>query len=1049
MAIIYSYPRNTDILPTDIIVGTTTKMYNGKPKNETKNFLIGDLSDYITADYVPYTGAWQDVDLGSNTLLLNNGYTTITLSTINGGLNITDGTEFTNINTFAFSTGHNILNTAASLTAGGLLALRTNGVATGYLSATSLTSNITLSFPDKPAGTYTIATTEDTNSITLTTEGNSGSSTLIDSVLNVPTYTLSGLGGEPFITAGTVSQYWRGDKTWQTFPTIPTITPAALTKVDDTNVTLALGGTPNTALLQATSLTLGWTGTLADSRITSASTWNAKQDAITLGTTAQYFRGDLSLATFPTNVSSFTNDSGYITSSALSPYLTSATAASTYFPIPTGTTGQYIRGNGTLATFPTIPTVGTWGALNYPTWTTGTPFVKMTAAGTFALDTSTYLTSITSSNVTTALGYTPVTNARTLTINGIGYDLTADRSWTISTFTSPLTTKGDLFTYNSTNARLPVGLDTQVLIADSTTSTGLKWGTNTAATPTGYYLAISDSTTQDNPTANIPRAVKFNTIDLSNGFSLQTETAVFTGTINNGGVGAGTILNVTGVTSGTLKVGMVLTGGSITAGTFISAFTSGTGGIGTYVVSVSQLKTSATYTGTMTSQIVVSNTGIYNLQFSSQMDKSDAGVDYVNFWLRKNGTDITASSGVISLQGNSPAYMMAAWNYLIELIAGDIIELYWASADINMSIISETAQTSPFAHPAVQSTILSITQQSGIMAGTGITAINSLTGAAQTLTTGTTGTDFAIVDSGTDHKFNLPTASATARGALSSADWTIFNSKGSGTVTSVAALTLGTTGTDLSSSVATGTTTPVITLNVPDASATARGVITINGQTIAGAKTFSTAPILSSLTASQLLATDASKNVQSLTTATYPSLTEISYVKGVTSAIQTQLAGKQASLIYTPYRYLNTTQSTTTGTVTETVVATATIAAGTFNSNDIMKMFFQASKSVTTSNVTMRVKIGSTSTFASATTIATYTFTTTSGFVTMQRNFSLAGGNINTAAPTSTLLTDIFATSTSLTAVAANPANTLYVFFSLQLGTSGDSVNFTMANLSN
>ena len=46
-----------------------------------------------------------------------------------------------------------------------------------------------------------------------------------------------------------------------------------------------------------------------------------------------------------------------------------------------------------------------------------------------------------------------------------------------------------------------------------------------------------------------------------------------------------------------------------------------------------------------------------------------------------------------------------------------------------------------------------------------------------------------------------------------------------GTVTSVAALTLGTTGTDLSSSVATGTTTPVITLNVPTASAANRGAL--------------------------------------------------------------------------------------------------------------------------------------------------------------------------------------------------------------------------------
>jgi hypothetical protein len=304
--------------------------------------------------------------------------------------------------------------------------------------------------------------------------------------------------------------------------------------------------------------------------------------------------------------------------------------------------------------------------------------------------------------------------------------------------------------------------------------------TNTATpTPTGYYLSISDSTTQTNPTANTPRAVKFDTTDLANGFSLQTQTAVFTGTINNGGAGAGTILNVTSVTSGTLKVGMVLTGGSITAGTFISAFTSGTGGVGTYVVSVSQNRASATYTGTMTSQMVCANTGIYNLQFSSQLDKSDAGVDNVNFWLRKNDIDIPYSAGNLSLQGASPAYMMASWNYVIQLLSGDIIELYWASADENMTIYSEPAQTSPYAKPAVQSTIFTITQQSGIMAGTGITALGTSgsqqTGSVQTLATGTSGTDFGITSSSNTQTFNLPTANATNRGALSSADWQTFS----------------------------------------------------------------------------------------------------------------------------------------------------------------------------------------------------------------------------------------------------------------------------------
>lgn len=49
-------------------------------------------------------------------------------------------------------------------------------------------------------------------------------------------------------------------------------------------------------------------------------------------------------------------------------------------------------------------------------------------------------------------------------------------------------------------------------------------------------------------------------------------------------------------------------------------------------------------------------------------------------------------------------------------------------------------------------------------------------------------------------------------------------------------------------------------------------------------------------TASRILSTDASKNITALDTATYPDLTELSYIKGVTSAIQTQLNGKQATL---------------------------------------------------------------------------------------------------------------------------------------------------------
>ena len=58
-----------------------------------------------------------------------------------------------------------------------------------------------------------------------------------------------------------------------------------------------------------------------------------------------------------------------------------------------------------------------------------------------------------------------------------------------------------------------------------------------------------------------------------------------------------------------------------------------------------------------------------------------------------------------------------------------------------------------------------------------ITSLNGLTGHVQTFATGASGNDFNISSSGLIHTFNLPTASATDRGALSPTDWSTFNDK--------------------------------------------------------------------------------------------------------------------------------------------------------------------------------------------------------------------------------------------------------------------------------
>jgi hypothetical protein len=154
----------------------------------------------------------------------------------------------------------------------------------------------------------------------------------------------------------------------------------------------------------------------------------------------------------------------------------------------------------------------------------------------------------------------------------------------------------------------------------------------------------------------------------------------------------------------------------------------------------------------------------------------------------------------------------------------------------------------------------------------GLTSLNNLTRQVQFLATGTSGTDFAISSSTATHTFNLPVASATNTGKLSSTDWSTFNGKQaalsftaplintSNTISIPVAtasvdgyldnadwtifnnkqnaITLTTTGTS-------GAATLVgATLNIPNYAPDLSGYVTLTtAQTISGQKTFSSSTI--------------------------------------------------------------------------------------------------------------------------------------------------------------------------------------------------------------
>ena len=109
--------------------------------------------------------------------------------------------------------------------------------------------------------------------------------------------------------------------------------------------------------------------------------------------------------------------------------------------------------------------------------------------------------------------------------------------------------------------------------------------------------------------------------------------------------------------------------------------------------------------GSPTSRVYVDRANIYNIQFSAQFINTAGGAHRVWVWLRKNGTDIAQSATVIRIQGNNTENV-AAWNFLLQMNAGDYFELMW---EVDNTAVSLHADPATAVHPAVPSIILTVT----------------------------------------------------------------------------------------------------------------------------------------------------------------------------------------------------------------------------------------------------------------------------------------------------------------------------------------------------
>jgi hypothetical protein len=110
------------------------------------------------------------------------------------------------------------------------------------------------------------------------------------------------------------------------------------------------------------------------------------------------------------------------------------------------------------------------------------------------------------------------------------------------------------------------------------------------------------------------------------------------------------------------------------------------------------------------SQITVSNTGTYNLQFSAQLVLTNTGVSDISIWLRKDGTNVAGSAGDITIERTAGGgKQIAAWNYLIQLNANQYVELMWSTTNANTQIAYTSTQTNP-TRPETPSVIVTLTQ---------------------------------------------------------------------------------------------------------------------------------------------------------------------------------------------------------------------------------------------------------------------------------------------------------------------------------------------------
>lgn len=113
------------------------------------------------------------------------------------------------------------------------------------------------------------------------------------------------------------------------------------------------------------------------------------------------------------------------------------------------------------------------------------------------------------------------------------------------------------------------------------------------------------------------------------------------------------------------------------------------------------------------SRLTVPVNGIYNIQFSAQLENLENAQQDATIWFRINGVDVPNSATQITVparkSSNIYGYAVASWNIFLDMTAGQYVEIIWLPTIATLTLQHLPASVSP-AYPAIPSVIATVSQ---------------------------------------------------------------------------------------------------------------------------------------------------------------------------------------------------------------------------------------------------------------------------------------------------------------------------------------------------